>query len=155
MSDVQPLIAGVLGDARAPCLTSSFQAECVVLTHLLREQRPDLPVLFLDTFHHFAETLEYRDAMTRKWNLNLVTLTAVQPRRGAFPEVLGRTGGGIIVEADSEQALADGLLALWTDPERAAALGEAGAAGVREHYTVGRMAEAAEAVYRDLAARRH
>ena len=63
--------------------------------------------------------------------------------------------GGIIVEADSEQALADGLLALWIDPERAAALGEAGAAGVREHYTVGRMAEAAEAVYRDLAARRH
>ncbi len=84
-----------------------------------------------------------------------VGVPAVQPRRGAFPEVLGRTGGGIIVEADSEQALADGLLALWTDPERAAALGEAGAAGVREHYTVGRMAEAAEAVYRDLAARRH
>ena len=84
MSDVQPLIAGVLGDAKAPCLTSSFQAECVVLTHLLREQRPDLPVLFLDTFHHFAETLEYRDEMTRKWNLNLVTLTAVQPRRGLW-----------------------------------------------------------------------
>ena len=84
MSDVQHLITGVLADAKAPCLTSSFQAECVVLTHLLREQRPDLPVLFLDTFHHFAETLEYRDEMTRKWNLNLIRLAAVQPRPGLW-----------------------------------------------------------------------
>ena len=84
MSDVQHVIAGVLADAKAPCLTSSFQAECVVLTHLLRERRPDLPVLFLDTFHHFAETLEYRDEMTQKWNLNLITLAAVQPRPGLW-----------------------------------------------------------------------
>jgi phosphoadenosine phosphosulfate reductase len=84
MSDVQRLIARVLADAKAPCLTSSFQAECVVLTHLLHEQRPDLPVLFLDTFHHFAQTLEYRDEMTRKWNLNLIRLGAVEPRPGLW-----------------------------------------------------------------------
>jgi phosphoadenosine phosphosulfate reductase len=84
MSDVQHLITGVLADAKAPCLTSSFQAECVVLTHLLHEQRPDLPVLFLDTFHHFAETLEYRDEMTRKWNINLIRLAAVEPRPGLW-----------------------------------------------------------------------
>jgi phosphoadenosine phosphosulfate reductase len=84
MSEVQHLIAGVLADAKAPCLTSSFQAECVVLTHLLREHRPDLPVLFLDTFHHFAQTLEYRDEMTQKWNLNLISLAAVEPRPGLW-----------------------------------------------------------------------
>ena len=84
MSEVQDLIAAVLADAKAPCLTSSFQAECVVLTHLLREQKADLPVLFLDTFHHFAETLEYRDEMTRTWNLNLIRLAAVEPRPGLW-----------------------------------------------------------------------
>jgi phosphoadenosine phosphosulfate reductase len=84
MNDVRKLIAGVLADAKAPCLTSSFQAECVVLTHLLREQRPDLPVLFLETFHHFAQTLEYRNEMREKWNLNLITLAAAQPRPGLW-----------------------------------------------------------------------
>jgi glycosyltransferase involved in cell wall biosynthesis len=75
----------------------------------------------------------------------------VQPRRGAFPEVVERTGGGILVERDDPDALADGWLALWRDPARAAALGAAGQRGVREHYSVDRMAETAEAVYQELA----
>src|SRR6185312_3528461 len=36
----------------------------------------------------------------------------VQPRRGAFPEVVENTGGGVIVDADSPAALADGFLEL-------------------------------------------
>ena len=76
----------------------------------------------------------------------------VQPRRGAFPEIVENTGGGLIVEADDPAALADGFLELWRNPSRAAALGRAGAEGVRRHYTVGRMAETAEAVYRDVSA---
>ena len=53
MSDARAVIAATLPAAQAPCITSSFQAECVVLTHMLREARPDMPVLFLETFHHF------------------------------------------------------------------------------------------------------
>lgn len=77
----------------------------------------------------------------------------VQPRRGAFPEIIEKTGGGLIVEPDSPDALADGIHELWRDPERAAALGLAGAAGIREHYDVSRMAETAETVYAAVARR--
>jgi glycosyltransferase involved in cell wall biosynthesis len=76
----------------------------------------------------------------------------VQPRRGAFPEIVEKTGGGLIVDADNPDALVEGLLAIRHDPALAASLGQAGAAGVREHYHAGRMAEAVEAIYRDLIA---
>jgi glycosyltransferase involved in cell wall biosynthesis len=77
----------------------------------------------------------------------------VQPRVGAFPEIVGRTGGGLVVDA-TPHALADGILSLCRDPARARALGGAGAAGVREHYTVAHMAETAEAIYLEIAGRR-
>jgi phosphoadenosine phosphosulfate reductase len=78
------VIARALADAAAPCITSSFQAECVVLTHMLREVRPELPVLFLDTHHHFAQTLQYRDELSAKWNLKLVNLAAKEPNLGLW-----------------------------------------------------------------------
>ena len=60
------------------CLTSSFQAEDMVVAHLLRKRIPDLPVLFLDTGYHFPQTCEYRDRMTREWSLNLVNVLPTQ-----------------------------------------------------------------------------
>src|ERR1700736_3878623 len=60
------------------CLTSSFQAEDMVVANVLREQKPDVPVLFLDTGYHFTQTHEYRDRMTRQWSLNLVNVLPTQ-----------------------------------------------------------------------------
>jgi glycosyltransferase involved in cell wall biosynthesis len=76
----------------------------------------------------------------------------VQPRRGAFPEILEKTGGGILVEPGSVDRLAEGIFSLWKDPARAAELGRRGAAGVREHYSVARMAARALEVYAGIAA---
>ena len=82
--DVDPreLVVRVLADAAAPCITSSFQAECVVLTDIVRQVRPDIPVLFLDTFHHFPQTLEYRDMMTERYGLTRIDLRAKAPKIG-------------------------------------------------------------------------
>jgi glycosyltransferase involved in cell wall biosynthesis len=74
----------------------------------------------------------------------------VQPRRGAFPEIIAKTGGGILVDAGDPDALADALQHLHDDPGRRAALGAAGAAGVRAHYSVGQMAETVEQIYREV-----
>jgi glycosyltransferase involved in cell wall biosynthesis len=60
----------------------------------------------------------------------------VQPRRGAFTEVVEKTDGGLLVAADDIDALAGGLFSLWHDRERAAALGAKAYAGVRQHYTI-------------------
>jgi phosphoadenosine phosphosulfate reductase len=78
------LIAAQLADARTPAITSSFQSECIVLTDLLRQVRPDIPVLFLDTFHHFPQTLAYRDEMTARYGLNLINLRAAEPNIGLW-----------------------------------------------------------------------
>ncbi|MCA1629497.1 MAG: glycosyltransferase family 4 protein [Acidobacteria bacterium] len=76
---------------------------------------------------------------------------AVVPRRGAFTELIARTGGGLLVEPDDARALADGLDALRRDRALADGLGRAGAAGVRENYSVARMADRALKVYGDVA----
>jgi phosphoadenosine phosphosulfate reductase len=86
VTDARTLIAEQLATAAAPCITSSFQAECVVLVHLVRELRPDIPVLFLDTVHHFEDTYRYRDEISGRWNLNLVNLRAEEPAPGLWRE---------------------------------------------------------------------
>ena len=60
------------------CLTNSFQAEDMIVTRLLTERIPDVPVLFLDTGYHFPQTYEYRDRMARQWSLNLVNVLPAQ-----------------------------------------------------------------------------
>jgi phosphoadenosine phosphosulfate reductase len=86
MTAAVDLIAEQLETANAPCVTSSFQAECVVLVHMLHEIAPDIPVLFLDTVHHFEQTLAYRDEIVERWRLNLVTLRAAEPSPGLWQQ---------------------------------------------------------------------
>jgi glycosyltransferase involved in cell wall biosynthesis len=77
----------------------------------------------------------------------------VQPARGAFREMVERTGGGLLVRPDDPEALADGLYTLLVDRERAAALARSGAAGVHAYYSVTDMAARAESVYAEAAGR--
>jgi len=74
----QTLISEILTRGKNVCVTSSFQTECVALVHLLIAQKPDIPVLFLDTGYHFAETYAYRDDMSARLKLNLVNLMPTQ-----------------------------------------------------------------------------
>lgn len=67
----------LVGAANA-CVTSSFQAEDVVVLHMVRAILPDVPVLFLETGYHFAETLIYRDRIAAEWNLNLLNVVPEQ-----------------------------------------------------------------------------
>jgi phosphoadenosine phosphosulfate reductase len=75
------------------CLTSSFQAEDMAVLHLLRKRIPEVPVLFLDTGYHFAQTYEYRDRMAKEWSLHLVNVLPKQtvPEQESAFGILNRT----------------------------------------------------------------
>ena len=71
------LVDFILGAAvqQRACITCSFQAEDIVVLDLLRKRIPQIPVLFLETGYHFAETYQFRDQLAREWNLNLINVT--------------------------------------------------------------------------------
>ena len=71
----------------------------------------------------------------------------VQPRRGAFTEVLDRTGGGILVEPDDPESLAEGLVRVAGDTDLARELGDHGYDAVRKYYSSAKMADRAIEVY--------
>ena len=75
-------------DGGEACLTCSFQAEDMVSLFLVRELRPDIPVLFLETGYHFDELYSYRDEMTARYGLNLVNVVpenTVAEQESQFP----------------------------------------------------------------------
>jgi len=56
------------------CVTNSFQAEDMIVLHIVRQTLPNVPVIFLDTGYHFAEVYEYRDRIAQAWSMNLINL---------------------------------------------------------------------------------
>lgn len=71
----------------------------------------------------------------------------VQPNRGAFPEIVNATRGGIIYEPDTAQALAAALDELALHRDRIRSLGASAAEGVRERHSIARMAARTAQIY--------
>src|SRR5438046_8680893 len=67
------------GPGPRACVTCSFQAEDMIVLRMLKARLPEIPVLFLDTGYHFAETYQYRDRMTKEWALNMTTVLPKNP----------------------------------------------------------------------------
>jgi phosphoadenosine phosphosulfate reductase len=55
-------------------VTTSFQSSGLAMMHMLRDIKPDIPVLFLETGFHFPETLEFKDRIKDLWDLNVIEL---------------------------------------------------------------------------------
>ena len=71
----------------------------------------------------------------------------VQPRHGSFPELIEWTGGGILVEPNSSESLANGIEQLMNDGPRRHALGHSGMKTVHESFTAQAMALETISVY--------
>ncbi|MCB9891436.1 MAG: glycosyltransferase family 4 protein [Planctomycetes bacterium] len=63
----------------------------------------------------------------------------VQPRHGAFSEIIDATGGGVMCEPDDPRSLVDAWRWMLDDRERARSMGRMGREHVTRYYTADRM----------------
>lgn len=78
----------------------------------------------------------------------------VAPNHGAFPEMLAKTSGGLLVRPDDPASFADGLSAIRDRPAQAREMGINGAAGVKQHYSVAKMADRVLEIYAEATSQR-
>lgn len=81
---------------------------------------------------------------------NSAGVPVVQPATGAFPEVVGRTTGGITYSPDSVSELAENLLKLLRDDDLRSLLGKQGKEKVLTQLSLGKMSEGLSIVYNSL-----
>jgi glycosyltransferase involved in cell wall biosynthesis len=74
----------------------------------------------------------------------------VQPALGAFPEVIGISGGGVIYGENKPELLAKALGELIFDDTRLQELSDAGQAGVKAHFDIHAQAKKMVAVYESI-----
>jgi phosphoadenosine phosphosulfate reductase len=67
-------------------MQSSFGADSACLLHLATRVVPDIRVLFLETHYHFPETHRFKEELTRRLGLNVVTLEVLKGREAFLQE---------------------------------------------------------------------
>lgn len=100
-----------------------------------------LHVLSVPTVYHEPKGLFVLEALANG-------VPVVQPEHGAFPELLLSTGGGILVEPNSPQAVAEGIEKLMHNAELREQLGQKGKSAVQRLFSDEVMAASTLEVYR-------
>lgn len=150
--NLQLKVAGYLGKKDEPYLEKLIeQIEAWGLSEVFdywgevdRHQKID----FLNSLHVLSVPTTYKEPK------GLFVLEAlangvpvVQPRHGTFPELIGATGGGILVETESPDAIAEGISQLMNDRGYHEQLGLQGKEAVQRGFSDDVMAEATLVVY--------
>jgi glycosyltransferase involved in cell wall biosynthesis len=138
----KPYLEGIAEGLRAAGLANEFVYRGAVDRAKKVQFFHDIDVLSVPSGYHEPKGLYLLEAMA-------CGVPVVQPNHGAFPELIERTGGGLLARSESGSDVADAIFELWKDPERASELGRRGADGVRRYYTVHHMAEEVLKAYDD------
>jgi glycosyltransferase involved in cell wall biosynthesis len=111
-------------------------------------------IAFLESLDVFCVPTVYRESKGLPALEALASgVPVVLPDHGAFPEIVGDTGGGLLFPPHDTQALAHALASLARQPHRARQLGLAGQRAVHERYHSARMAASTSALYHALRGR--
>ncbi len=90
---------------------------------------------FLNRLHVFSVPTVYRESKGLSIIESLANgVPVIQPRHGAFPEMIDATDGGILVEPKSSEAVAAGIIELLKDTDRREHLGETGKTNVHQKF---------------------
>ena len=103
---------------------------------------------FLSRLHVFCVPTVYRESK----GLSILEALAngvpvVQPRHGAFPEMIEATGGGILVTPESTDAVVKGIMALYNDAAQRERLGRTGQSNVHQKFNDAAVAAQLLAVF--------
>jgi glycosyltransferase involved in cell wall biosynthesis len=129
-------------------LAADFEhVECPTHTDKVRFLQ-SVDVLSVPTTYHEPKGLYVLEAWANG-------VPVVQPRHGAFPELIESTGGGLLVEPNDPAALAAGLRQLLDDPALRDRHGRAGEQAVRERFTAEVMAKETAAILERYTGARH
>ena len=79
--------------------TTSFGRDAALLLHHLHRLEIPIRIFFMDTGFHFPETLEYRDSLTRAFDLRVQTVSSDDPGRRRYAEE--GNGGLRIIDTDA------------------------------------------------------
>ena len=139
VDNVQLHVAGYLGKKDEPYLEElvnqihSWNLSDSFVHHgeVTRTQKID----FLNRLHVFSVPTVYRESKGLSIIESLANgVPVVQPRHGAFPEMIDATDGGILVEPESAEAVATGIIELLNDTDRREYLGETGKINVHQKF---------------------
>src|SRR6185369_9364349 len=133
-ADCKPYLGDVQRQLRDAGLASEFQYHGVIDRAAKIAFLRKLDVMSLPATYDEPKGVSLLEAMA-------CGVPLVQPRRGAFTEIVENTGGGVLVRPDDPASLADGILKIARDKDLASELGANGFRGVREHYSAAHMAD--------------
>jgi glycosyltransferase involved in cell wall biosynthesis len=142
-ADRQSYLEGIQRRLASWGLADEFQYYRTVDRRRKAEFLQSLDVLSVPSGYHEPKGLYLLEAMASG-------VPVVEPAHGAFPELLRRTGGGLLAKSEQPADIADTILEIWRDPARASAMGARGAEGVRAAYTLQHMAAGMLGVYAEL-----
>jgi phosphoadenosine phosphosulfate reductase len=74
VAEAKKIIAKGLRTMRAPYVSCSFGKDSVVLLHLVLQQAPCIPVVFINSNYCFPDTYEVRDRFVQEYDINLVEI---------------------------------------------------------------------------------
>lgn len=96
---------------------------------------------FLQSLDLFSVPTTYQEPkglyVLESWAMGV---PVVQPNHGSFPELIDRTGGGVLFTANQSEALAHALRELLCNADQRRKLGQSGRTGVSQWFTSERMA---------------